>query len=150
MKTETHPSPGMRSHWPVIPAIRLLWAIMTPLGRPVEPLVYITTARSDGWGFIISLPTARKRPSYRIIYIMLRVHYHSSTNYTKMNKEDGRSRRSTHCSQEACPAPVWPACCEWTSLLGNHLCSISCCLRRSRVSVLEPVKAHSGRTKKTT
>lgn len=53
----THPSPGMRSHWPVIPAMRLLWTIMTPLGRPVEPLVYMTTARSDGWGFTISLCT---------------------------------------------------------------------------------------------
>lgn len=55
---ETHPSPGMRSHWPVIPAIRLLWTIITPLGLPVEPLVYITIARSRGWGFTISLSTA--------------------------------------------------------------------------------------------
>lgn len=54
---QTYPSPGMRSHWPVIPAMRLLWTIMTPLGRPVEPLVYISTARSDGLGFTISLST---------------------------------------------------------------------------------------------
>lgn len=64
--TETHPSPGMRSHWPVIPAIRLLWTIMTPLGLPVEPLVYITTARSEGWGFTITLPTARQTKLYCI------------------------------------------------------------------------------------
>lgn len=57
----------MRSHWPVIPAIRLLWTIMTPLGLPVEPLVYITTARSEGWGFTIALPTARQTNSYCIV-----------------------------------------------------------------------------------
>lgn len=61
MSLETHPSPGMRSHWPVIPAIRLLWTIMTPLGLPVEPLVYITTARSDGWGSTITLATVKQR-----------------------------------------------------------------------------------------
>lgn len=48
----------MRSHCPVIPAIRLLWMIITPLGRPVEPLVYMITARSEGSGLTISLPTA--------------------------------------------------------------------------------------------
>lgn len=47
----------MRSHWPVIPPIRLLWTIMTPLGLPVEPLVYMTTARSEGWGFTMGLST---------------------------------------------------------------------------------------------
>lgn len=62
--TETHPSPGIRWHWPVIPAIRLLWTIMTPLGLPVEPLVYITTAISEGWGFTMALPTARQTNSY--------------------------------------------------------------------------------------
>lgn len=53
----THPRPGMRSHWPVMPAMRLLWMIITPLGLPVEPLVYITTARSDGWGLTNGLLT---------------------------------------------------------------------------------------------
>ena len=62
---ETHPSPGMRSHWPVIPAIRLLWTIMTPLGLPVEPLVYITTARSEGCGLTTALPTARQNKQLR-------------------------------------------------------------------------------------
>lgn len=57
----------MRSHWPVIPAMRLLWTIMTPLGRPVEPLVYTTTARSDGLGFTISLPTVGN-----VVIIMMR------------------------------------------------------------------------------
>lgn len=73
----------MRSHWPVIPAIRLLWAIMTPLGRPVEPLVYITTARSDGWGFNISLPPERKMHSnekkkfYTYTYIYTHIHIYA-------------------------------------------------------------------------
>jgi len=35
---------------PVTPASRLLWEISTPLGIPVEPLVYMMTARSDGCG----------------------------------------------------------------------------------------------------
>lgn len=35
--------------------------IITPLGLPVEPLVYITTARSDGLGFTISLSTVGNR-----------------------------------------------------------------------------------------
>lgn len=51
----------MRSHWPVIPAIRLLWTMTTPLGLPVEPLVYITTARSDGRGSTIALATVEQR-----------------------------------------------------------------------------------------
>lgn len=40
---------------------------MTPLGRPVEPLVYTTTARSDGLGFTISLPTVGN-----VVIIMIR------------------------------------------------------------------------------
>ena len=45
-----YPRPGILWHWPAIPAMRLLWTIMTPLGEPVEPLVYITIARSEGRG----------------------------------------------------------------------------------------------------
>ncbi len=82
--TETHPSPGMRSHWPVIPAIRLLWTIMTPLGLPVEPLVYITTAISEGWGFTISLPTARQTNGYCLI---LYVRGFSLLNLTKKHNQ---------------------------------------------------------------
>lgn len=82
--TETHPSPGMRSHWPVIPEIRLLWTIMTPLGLPVEPLVYITTARSEGWGFTIALPTARQTINYNIV---LYLQYLSTMNSTKEHNQ---------------------------------------------------------------
>lgn len=50
LRNQTHPRPGILSHCPVMPAMRLLWMIMTPLGWPVEPLVYMTTARSEGVG----------------------------------------------------------------------------------------------------
>lgn len=56
-RTTTHPKPGMRSHWPVMPAMRFRWMIITPLGLPVEPLVYITMARSEGWGLTTGLLT---------------------------------------------------------------------------------------------
>ena len=35
---------------PVMPAMMLLWEMMTPLGMPVEPLVYMMTAMSEGRG----------------------------------------------------------------------------------------------------
>lgn len=41
---------GIRSDIPVMPAIRLLWEMMTPLGKPVDPLVYMMTAMSEGEG----------------------------------------------------------------------------------------------------
>lgn len=66
----------MRSHCPVIPAIRLLWTIMTPLGLPVEPLVYITTARSAGSGFTIALPTAGQTISYCLtLYVYFQLEF---------------------------------------------------------------------------
>lgn len=148
MKSKTHPSPGMRWHWPVIPAMRLLWAIMTPLGRPVEPLVYITTARSDGWGLSISLPTARIIHSYTIysavatLSIIHKFHWDTQTNK--------KSCINTHYSREACPALARPAGCGWTTLLGNRLCSLSSGPHRSHASVVGPVEGYSERTKKTT
>src|SRR4029434_6223133 len=44
--THTHLGVAMLSAMPVMPATRLLWEIMTPLGLPVEPLVYMMTAMS--------------------------------------------------------------------------------------------------------
>lgn len=41
---------GIRSEIPVMPAIRLLWEMMTPFGMPVDPLVYMMTAMSEGNG----------------------------------------------------------------------------------------------------
>lgn len=41
---------GIRSEIPVMPAIRLLWEMMTPLGMPVDPLVYMMRATSEGNG----------------------------------------------------------------------------------------------------
>lgn len=41
---------GIRSAIPVMPAMMLLWDIMTPFGIPVDPLVYMTTAMSEGRG----------------------------------------------------------------------------------------------------
>lgn len=41
---------GSRSAMPVMPAMMLPWEIMTPLGIPVEPLVYMMTAMSEGSG----------------------------------------------------------------------------------------------------
>lgn len=35
---------------PVMPAMRLLWEMVTPLGMPVDPLVYMMTAMSEGNG----------------------------------------------------------------------------------------------------
>lgn len=78
-------------------------------------------------------------------FYMLYLHFHPSLNSTKK-----MSWSNTHYSQEACPAPVCPACCGWTTLLGNPLCSPSCGPHRPRASVLGPVKAHSGKTKKMT
>lgn len=40
---------------------------MTPLGLPVEPLVYITTARSLDWGFTIGLSTVGQTNSYCLV-----------------------------------------------------------------------------------
>lgn len=45
---------GIRSSMPPSPAMMLLWEIMTPLGRLVEPLVYIMAAMSEGPGCLWS------------------------------------------------------------------------------------------------
>lgn len=132
----THPSPGMRSHWPVIPAMRLLWTIMTPLGRPVEPLVYMTTARSDGWGFTISLCTVGDKNHYSNLLcpqILLSWLWNSTV----------VQHRITYYSQVAGQALAHPACCGLTVLLGSLLCSLSSGPHRSRASILESVTAHS-------
>ena len=50
---------GMRSAMPVMLAMMLLWEIITPLGMPVEPLVYMTTAMSDGAGCLCVAATER-------------------------------------------------------------------------------------------
>lgn len=50
---------GIRSAMPVIPAMMLPWEIMTPLGMPVEPLVYMMTAMSEGAGCLRSIATAK-------------------------------------------------------------------------------------------
>lgn len=52
---------GIRSAMPVIPEMMLPWEIMTPLGMPVEPLVYIMTAMSDDRGCLRSTATADRR-----------------------------------------------------------------------------------------
>lgn len=49
---------GIRSAMPVMPAMMLPWEIMTPLGMPVEPLVYMMTAMSKGSGCLRSTATA--------------------------------------------------------------------------------------------
>lgn len=51
---------GIRSAMPVMPATRLPWEIMTPLGMPVEPLVYMITAISEGFGCLRSTETAEQ------------------------------------------------------------------------------------------
>lgn len=48
---------GIRSAMPVMPAMMLPWEIMTPLGMPVEPLVYMMTAMSEGPGCLRSTAT---------------------------------------------------------------------------------------------
>lgn len=48
----TYPSLGILLAIPVTPAIMLLCEIMTPLGIPVDPLVYIITAISEGSGLL--------------------------------------------------------------------------------------------------
>lgn len=50
---------GIRSAMPVIPAMMLPWEIMTPLGMPVEPLVYMMTAISVDCGCLRSTATAQ-------------------------------------------------------------------------------------------
>lgn len=51
---------GIRSAMPVIPAMMLPWEIMTPLGMPVEPLVYMMTAISVDCGCLRSTATAQR------------------------------------------------------------------------------------------
>ncbi len=51
---------GIRSAIPVMPAMMLLWEIMTPLGMPVDPLVYMMTAMSEGSGRLHSSAAANK------------------------------------------------------------------------------------------
>lgn len=132
----THPSPGMRSHWPVIPAMRLLWTIMTPLGRPVEPLVYMTTARSDGWGFTIPLCTVGDKNRYsNVLRLQILLSWLWNSIVVK--------KRITYYSQVAGQALAHPACCGWTVLLGSLLCSLSSGPHRSHASILESVTAHS-------
>ena len=53
--TTTYPRRGILSAMPVIPAMMLLWEIMTPLGSPVDPLVYMMTAMSEGAGVLSGL-----------------------------------------------------------------------------------------------
>lgn len=57
----TYPKLGILSAIPVIPAIRLQCEIITPFGTPVEPLVYIITAMSDGTGFNFCLVTGTEK-----------------------------------------------------------------------------------------
>ncbi len=65
---ETHFRLGMRSAMPVMPAMMLLWEITTPLGMPVDPLVYMITAISDGTGCLRDTITAhRETHSHRFI-----------------------------------------------------------------------------------
>lgn len=48
---------GIRSEIPVMPAIKLLWEMRTPFGTPVDPLVYMMTATSEGNGDLRSRAT---------------------------------------------------------------------------------------------
>lgn len=63
---ETYFRLGMRSAMPVMPAMMLLWEIMTPLGMPVEPLVYMITAISDGTGCLRDTITAHRERQIHI------------------------------------------------------------------------------------
>lgn len=128
----------MRSHCPDIPAIRLLWTIMTPLGLPVEPLVYITIARSEGWGFTIGLPTAMQTQ----LLCCSPMNLFFLGGWRLINQS-----RDTHYSEAELPALVQPACCGWKVLLGNRLGWFSSGPRRSRASVLGSVEAHSEQKK---
>lgn len=48
----TYPRLGILLAIPVIEAMMLLWEIMTPFGIPVDPLVYMITAMSEGDGLL--------------------------------------------------------------------------------------------------
>lgn len=50
---------GILSAMPVMPAMTLLWEIMTPFGTPVDPLVYMMTAMSEDSGFLRSTATGQ-------------------------------------------------------------------------------------------
>lgn len=50
--TMTYPSLGILLAIPVIEAMMLLCEIMTPFGIPVDPLVYMITAISEGSGLL--------------------------------------------------------------------------------------------------
>ena len=56
---------GMRSAMPVMLAMMLLWEIITPLGMPVEPLVYMMTAMSDGAGCLRAAATEQEKKRRR-------------------------------------------------------------------------------------
>lgn len=51
---------GIRSAMPATPAMMFLWEIMTPLGMPVEPLVYMITAISLGRGCLRCTITGKR------------------------------------------------------------------------------------------
>lgn len=61
---------GIRSAMPLIPAMMLLWEIMTPLGMLVEPLVYIMAAMSEGPGCLWSHVTVD-----RMILVVEEMHH---------------------------------------------------------------------------
>lgn len=95
----------------------------TPLGLPVEPLVYITTARSDGRGSTIALATVEQRKALP-----------SCTVPEIGQKAQPEWVRNTHHSPAACPSLVRTACCGWKALLGSLLCSFSCHPHKSHAS----------------
>ncbi len=119
--TVAHPRPGIRWHCPAIPAIRLLCCIFTPLGFPVDPLVYITTARSDAVGFSYSLLTERERAC---------VSAYESIEFGCINN-------CFACYSQFSgfvPSSITPACCAWQETVGNQhdilhttACIDTCC-----------------------
>lgn len=64
--TKTYPRRGILSAIPVMPAMMLLWEIMTPLGSPVDPLVYMITAISEGAGVLWGLFSVLEKNTYTI------------------------------------------------------------------------------------
>ena len=61
-----HPRLGITAHCPPMLAIRLLWVNMTPLGKPVEPLVYMITAKSSGIGRWVSMDSGIEAQDIRM------------------------------------------------------------------------------------
>jgi hypothetical protein len=69
-QTHSYHNPGILSHCPDIPHMRLPWVTRTPFGRPVDPLVYITIAMSSLVGLVMGDNTENRKHNKRFVPVL--------------------------------------------------------------------------------